>query len=173
MSEPVHIQRNLELKARDPDPARSLEACVRLGAEDMGLLIQQDTYFPVPNGRLKLRREGDGPAHLIAYERADRAGGRESRFRIAEVPNAAGIEAALAAVLGVKGVVHKQRRLFLHEEVRIHLDLVVGLGTFIEFEGVAGRTDPARFADRLAELSRFFGLDESHLVAQSYCDLLD
>jgi adenylate cyclase class IV len=168
----VPPQRNLELKARDPDPPRSLEVCARLGAEDKGLLIQQDTYFPVPNGRLKLRREGDGPAHLIAYERADRTGSRESSFRIVEVPDATGTEAALAAVLGVRGHVSKQRRLFLLEEVRIHLDLVVGLGTYIEFEALAGRSDPARFADRLADLCRYFGLDESHFVAESYCDLL-
>ena len=164
--------RNLELKARNPDPARSLEVCARLGAEDGGLLIQQDTYFNVPNGRLKLRREGEGPAQLIAYERADSAGSRESRFHIVEVPDATGTEAALAAALGVKGRVSKQRRLFLLEEVRIHLDLVVGLGTYIEFEALAGRTDPARFSDRLVDLCRSFELDESHFVAKSYCDLL-
>lgn len=169
----VPPRRNLELKARDRDPARSLEVCARLRTEDAGLLIQQDTYFNVPNGRLKLRREGDGPAQLISYERADSAGSRESSFRIVEVPDATGTEAALEAALGVTGRVSKQRRLFLLEEVRIHLDLVVGLGTFIEFEAQAGRTDPARFSQRLAELCQSFGLDDSDFVGKSYCDLLN
>jgi adenylate cyclase class IV len=49
--------RNVELKARDPDPRRSLAACEALGAEPQGVLFQRDTYFPAPHGRLKLREE--------------------------------------------------------------------------------------------------------------------
>jgi hypothetical protein len=36
-------RRNLELKAKDRDPARSLRVCKALGAEDLGTLIQRDT----------------------------------------------------------------------------------------------------------------------------------
>ena len=48
-------RRNVELKARDPHPERSLERARALGAEDRGELRQRDTYFAAPNGRLKLR----------------------------------------------------------------------------------------------------------------------
>jgi adenylate cyclase class IV len=54
-------RRNLELKARDVDPKRSLEVCEYLQAEDRGTLLQGDTYFDVPRGRLKLRRETAAP----------------------------------------------------------------------------------------------------------------
>src|SRR5918997_449000 len=37
-------QSNLELKARDPDPAASLERALALGAEDRGELVQRDSY---------------------------------------------------------------------------------------------------------------------------------
>lgn len=57
------------MKARDRDPARSLRACLELGAEDKGTLTQRDTDFEVPRGRLKLREEPDAAATLIAYER--------------------------------------------------------------------------------------------------------
>jgi adenylate cyclase class IV len=67
-------RRNLELKVRDADPKRSLRACEHLRAEDRGALSQKDTYFDVPRGRLKLRREVGAPAHLIAYERPDLPG---------------------------------------------------------------------------------------------------
>lgn len=163
--------RNLELKARDPDPARSLRTCRALGARDGAVLLQQDTYFVVPEGRLKLRRESAAPAQLIAYERADRTSARESRYRIAEVPDATETEAALAAVLGVKVQVSKQRRLFLLGDVRIHLDLVVGLGSFIELEAVAGQAATADFGVELSRLRRAFQIDESDLVAESYSDL--
>ena len=47
--------RNLELKARDADPARSLERALAIGAEDRGEIAQRDTYFARVRGRLKLR----------------------------------------------------------------------------------------------------------------------
>ncbi len=63
-------RRNVEVKAIDPSPARSLPICHELDAEDRGLLRQRDTYFNVPHGRLKLREEGER-AWLIPYDRSD------------------------------------------------------------------------------------------------------
>jgi predicted adenylyl cyclase CyaB len=167
-------RRNLELKARDDDPDGSLRSCEGLEAEDRGLLLQKDTYFGVPRGRLKLRREHGAAAHLIAYERPDLPGRKESRYRIVEVEDAAEMEEALAGVLGITAVVSKARRLFLFEDVRIHLDSVDGLGSFIELEGVAKLQDVdcARFETLLADLCRSFDIDDADLVAGSYCDLV-
>jgi adenylate cyclase, class 2 len=167
-------RRNLELKARDSDPGRSLETCQELGAEEKGTLLQEDTYFNVPRGRLKLRQEGGSSAHLIAYERSDESGQRESRYRLVEIRNAPELGEALASVLGVAAVVRKSRRLFLCEGVRIHLDSVEGLGSFIEFEGVAAPedTDLRRFERSLADLQLSFGIEEADLIGESYCDLI-
>jgi adenylate cyclase, class 2 len=166
------MRRNLELKARDRYPPRSLEACLELGAEDGGTLTQRDTYFGVPRGRLKLREE-PGRATLIAYERPDLAGNKESRYRLVEIPDPAGLRAALESALGVAVVVAKSRRLFLHENVRIHLDRVEGLGDFIEFEAVATEgEDPSRHEGLLDELRAHLGIRDEDLVRESYSDLL-
>jgi adenylate cyclase class 2 len=167
------MRRNLELKARDVDPGQSLDTCKRLGAEDRGALLQKDTYFDVPKGRLKLRQEGNA-AHLIAYERPDLPGHRESRYRIVEIEDPPGLEQALAGVLGITAVVSKERRLFLFESVRIHLDRVDGLGHFIELEGVAapGELDLSRLERLLTELRGSLGIDEANLIGESYCDLI-
>src|SRR3954468_3421996 len=125
-------RRNVELKARDPHPERSLDRARALGAEDRGELRQRDTYFAVAHGRLKLREQEPGGAELIAYERADYAEARESRYRIAPVADGAAVRDALAAALGITVVVDKRRRLLLWEGVRIHLDRVEGLGAFVE-----------------------------------------
>jgi predicted adenylyl cyclase CyaB len=163
--------RNLELKAKDRDPARSLQVCIELGAEDRGTLTQRDTYFGVPQGRLKLREEPDG-ATLIAYERPDLAGNKESRYRLVEVPEPDGMRAALESALGIAVVVAKSRHLFLHENVRIHLDRVVGLGDFIEFEAVvAAGDDPTRFTAVLDDLRAGFGIRDVDPVRASYSDL--
>jgi predicted adenylyl cyclase CyaB len=127
----------------------------------------------VPRGRLKLREEPDAVATLIAYERPDRAGNKESRYRLVEVPEPADLRAALESVLGISVVVSKSRRLFIHEGVRIHLDRVEDLGDFIEFEGVvADGEEPARFAALLDSLRGSFAIRDEDLLRQSYSDLL-
>jgi len=77
--------RNVELKAIDADPARTLERALAAGAEDRGVLRQRDTYFAVRHGRLKLREEEPGGATLIAYERPDTAAERVSDYRLVAI----------------------------------------------------------------------------------------
>ena len=60
------LNRNIELKARCPDPDAAREAARRLGAEFAGVLEQRDTYFVVPHGRLKLRQTAGKGAQLVA-----------------------------------------------------------------------------------------------------------
>ena len=170
MSEP---RRNVEVKATDPDPGRSLSVCLQLGAEDRGVLVQRDTYFRVPDGRLKLREETPGGAALIQYHRPDAAVARESRYRIAPVEDGAALREALDAALGTLVVVDKERRLLLWKGVRIHLDSVQGLGSFVELEGVAPpESDLSAEAANVAELSEALGLDASRILAGSYSDRL-
>ncbi|HEY5941999.1 MAG TPA: class IV adenylate cyclase [Solirubrobacterales bacterium] len=167
-------RRNLELKALDRDPGGSREICEGTGSEAKGVLHQEDIYFDVPRGRLKLRRERDAPAHLISYERSNRAGQRESRYQIVEVEDDTELEAALAGALGIKAVVRKARQLFLYEGVRIHLDHVDDLGDFIELEGVAGSEDAdlGRLEALLADLRDSLGIRDADLIGGSYCDLV-
>lgn len=165
---------NLELKARDRDPDCSRRVCDEIGAKDEGRLSQLDTYFEVPRGRLKLREQSPGGAQLIAYERANERGNKESRYQIVAVPDPAEMKAALTATLGIRVEVRKERHLYLFEGVRIHLDEVEGLGSFIEFEGVATAdrgTDA--FESLLADLRRRFGIEDADLLAISYSDLVE
>jgi homotetrameric cytidine deaminase len=166
-------RRNVELKATDPDPARSLAVCLELGAADEGTLIQRDTYFRVPEGRLKLREQEPGGAVLVQYRRDDRPEARESRYRLIEVEDAAATRTALDEALGTLAVVEKERRLLLWEGVRIHLDTVKGLGSFVELEGVAPEgSDLSGEHDRVARLSEALGIDDSRILSDSYSDLV-
>ena len=166
-------RRNVELKARDPDPERSLARARALGAEDRGELRQRDTYFDAPSGRLKLREQEPGGAELIAYERADAPEARESRYRIAPVKDAAALREALDAALGTTVVVDKRRRLLVWEGVRIHLDRVEGLGDFVELEGVAdASSDLAREAGLVARLREELAIADEAVEATGYADLL-
>lgn len=44
------------------------------------------------------------------------------------------VQAVLSDALGVKGQVRKDRRLFLIGQTRVHLDIVEGLGHYMELE---------------------------------------
>jgi homotetrameric cytidine deaminase len=165
---------NVELKARDLDPEATHARCLALGAVEAGVLAQRDTYFTGLRGRLKLRVEQDGErAELIAYRRPDSADASESTYVLAPVGEPDTLAEALDAALGTTVVVSKQRRLLLWEGVRIHLDEVEALGSFVEFEAVlpdAGDLESARA--KVAHLRESLGILDDALVSVGYSDLL-
>jgi len=110
---------------------------------------QRDTYFEVPYGGLKLREEQPGRPHLIQFERASEPRQRESRYRIIEVSDGPALRAALAAAIGIRGVVAKRRHLLLVQEPpdrrqRASRGSLSGRqGTLLFTGGVPCRFDPA------------------------------
>ena len=169
--------RNVELKARDPDPARTLQRALELGASDEGEIRQRDTYFAHARGRLKLREQESGGSpfwdELIEYSRADSADARTSTYRRVPVADAEPLREALDAAYGTLGTVAKRRRLLRFEGVRIHLDEVDGLGSFLELEAVADAgSDLSGERDKVERLRAELGIQEEDLVATSYSDLL-
>jgi homotetrameric cytidine deaminase len=165
--------RNVELKARDPQPERRLELALALGADDRGEIAQRDTYFTRARGRLKLREQQPGETELIEYRRSDTPEARESSYRRVPVAEGPAMRDALDAALGTLIVVEKRRRLLLWENVRIHIDQVEGLGGFVELEAVAGpESDLAAEHDKVSRLRAELDIPDDALVAQSYSDLL-
>ncbi|HEY2320504.1 MAG TPA: cytidine deaminase [Solirubrobacteraceae bacterium] len=165
---------NLEIKARDLDPVRTGARCLALGAVDHGVLEQRDTYFAGRHGRLKLREERGSGAELIAYRRPDAAEPRESTFIRAAAADPRTLGEALDAAVGTTVVVVKRRRLLVWENVRIHLDDVEGLGTFIELEALVGPglNEGAEAAAKIDRLRAELEISGDALVAVGYSDLL-
>ncbi len=169
--------RNIEIKARLRDPGGAEAVARRLGGPEPHLRVGQvDTYFVVPEGRLKLR-EITGTverAELIFYHRADQAGPKRSEYDVVPVANPRELKAMLASALGIRTVVRKQRTVYLHKNVRIHLDAVDGLGTFLEFEAVMPDGAPDREGeDLLHRLMKEFSIKPGDLLESSYSDLVE
>lgn len=165
--------KNVELKSRAPHLAEARRVCVRIGALFSGVLVQRDTYFAVPRGRLKLREVKDGPAELIAYIRPSAPRARLCDYVVVPVPEPAPARRMLARTLGVLAEVRKRRELYLYDGVRIHLDRVARLGTFVEFEAVLASGRCAAWGRRmLAQLRREMGFAAADLVPVSYLDLI-
>lgn len=167
-------RRNIELKARLRDLAAARATARRVATSDEGVQQQVDTYFRCQEGRLKLREIGGVRAQLIWYRRPDVLEPKASDYYLVEVADANSLKKALETALGVRQVVAKRREVFLHENVRIHLDQVQGLGDFLEFEAVLSATDSdAAGQAAVQRLRDQFQLAAGDLIAESYLELCE
>jgi len=76
---------NIEIKARYPDLQRARHLSSMLQAPHIGTESQLDTYFVVPNGRLKLRESSHNPSILIYYEREDTRDSKQSDYHLVPI----------------------------------------------------------------------------------------
>jgi predicted adenylyl cyclase CyaB len=167
------MARNIELKARCADLEQAAARSFALGAREAGVIEQVDTYYNAAVGRLKLRVIDGTRGELIAYRRDNSAEIRPSDYHIAPIADFQSLHTVLKASLGVKVVVKKRRRLLLWENVRIHLDAVEQLGTFLEFEAVVGElADEIVSQHRVEQLRAALQIADCDLIESSYSDLL-
>lgn len=165
--------RNIELKIRLPNLDAARTVAQAIATERLGRQHQVDTYFRPHRGRLKLRQIDGRTAQLVWYARPDQPGPKPSDYLLVPVPDPETLKAALEAALGIECVVEKRREIYLYENVRIHLDEVRGLGTFLEFEAVVGPdVDDAAAYRQLEDLSKRFSLSSGDLLPGSYADML-
>jgi adenylate cyclase class IV len=170
------MARNIEIKARAHDFEGLRERAATLARGEPPLIYrQQDHFYDVPRGRLKLRRFTDGtPAELIFYQRDDRDGPKVSFYQRSPVSNADAMHALLATALSTRGIVTKERHVYFAGRTRIHLDRVDGLGDFVELEVVLGQDDDETGGEAEAhEVFRQLGVAHNDLVPVAYVDLLN
>ena len=168
------MNRNIEIKARVDDLAAVRERVVPLADEGPTVLEQEDTFFAVSRGRLKLRRFAAAPeAELIYYERCDIPGPKESHYRVYRTREADSLVAVLSQACGLTGVVRKRRTLHLIGQTRVHLDEVEGLGDFVELEVVLRADEDERAGLAVVrKLMAELGIGPEQLVEKAYVDLL-
>lgn len=167
------MARNIELKARVRDWEQQRACAAALSDQPPACLTQEDTFFDVAHGRLKLRVQGPNDGDLIYYERADAPAVRSSDYLRAASDTPAALADVLGAALGVRAVVRKRRTLYRVGRTRVHFDEVEGLGRFMEIEVVLadGEGNDAAHAEAQA-LCVALGVEESDVVAEAYVDLL-
>jgi predicted adenylyl cyclase CyaB len=165
------MPRNLELKARIGSIAEARRYAMKIGAHPHGILHQEDQYYRIPHGRLKLRIEKNHSAELIYYNRPNKKTQRYSTYFLFPVTDQKLADRICTGACGKKVKVVKKRRLYLYKNARIHLDEVQGLGTFIEFEVIVNHGN--RQAQTLLKfLSVHFRIKHSDSISGSYSDLI-
>ncbi|KAK2149502.1 hypothetical protein LSH36_449g03067 [Paralvinella palmiformis] len=125
---------NIEIKAKVHNVEELKKLTESLSGEKGTIIIQNDTFFCVPNGRLKLRQLKDSPSQLIFYQRVDQSGPKFSNYHITYTETPEDLKQTLSKALGIKGIVNKRRLLYMIGQTRVHLDCVEDLGDFMELE---------------------------------------
>ena len=164
---------NVEIKARVSDPI-ALAALVRtLSDSPPQTLHQLDTFFVCSHGRLKLRQPGTGEGELIWYDRPNTAESKRSDYLIAAVADPTTLRDVLERAWGVTQVVEKTRTLYRVGQTRIHLDEVVGLGSFVELEVVLRDGQAESEGHRIAAaLMARLGIAATDLLTGAYAEMV-
>jgi adenylate cyclase class IV len=191
----ANVSRNIELKARLTDLDKAHNVARSLAARTHDSERQRDTYFRVPVGRLKLRQRwsidpsryrcsvlGEREAwrddharasQLIWYHRSDEARARPSDYSLVEVAAGDALRELLAGALGIDVDVTKVRAIYLFQNVRIHLDQIAELGTFLEFEAMVDNDcDDSAAELKIERLRAAFEITDAEICSVSYSDLL-
>lgn len=167
------MPRNIETKALVEDLAAVRAAAIAIGARPSSIEEQVDRYYELDGARrVKLRTVAGGRAEMIHYRRPERDGVRASDYEVTPVRDGdAG--ACLVPKTSPLVVVRKRREVLLLDNVRVHLDEVDGLGTFLELEAVVdGAHDERRCQAQVADILCHLGVGSGDLIRASYSDLL-
>ena len=161
----------LELKAHVKRLDAMRMRVFSLGAVHIETVRQVDTYFNSPKGRLKLREDNSNEkAKLIYYLREDKAEAKRSETILIDVQEPEAFKALFENLLGKRGIVDKEREIYMFEGTQIHLDTVKNLGTFIEFERKITNTSNDRLV--IEDLMKRLQIEKEDLIHGSYSDLL-
>jgi predicted adenylyl cyclase CyaB len=164
---------NIEIKARCPNPRAIRETLQARHADFRGVDRQIDTYFRVNRGRLKLR-EGQIENALVYYEREDQAGPKQSEVMLFPSTPGSSLKEILIRSLRILVIVEKEREIYFSDNVKFHIDMVKGLGSFVEIEAIDadGSLGKDKLLAQCQEFLKLFEIAPENLVAVSYSDLL-
>ncbi len=164
---------NIEIKAKCDNPQKIRQILKLKKADFKGKDHQIDTYFPASNGKLKLR-EGEIEKNLIHYKREDQQGPKQSNITLFKTSPGSSLKEILLKSLGKLVVVDKQREIYFINNIKFHIDEVVGLGSFVEIEAIDldGSIGKEKFLKQCKQYMELFVIKESDLISCSYSDLL-
>ncbi|MCU0644986.1 MAG: class IV adenylate cyclase [bacterium] len=164
---------NIEIKARCSDPGMIKNILKQRNTIFKGEDHQIDTYFNCRHGRLKLR-EGNIEHHLIHYHREDEIGPKKSIVTLYQPEPNSSLKQILSDSLGILTIVDKKREIYFIDNIKFHIDQVIGLGSFIEIEAIdsSGTIGEEKLQSQCEEYIKLFQIKPADLIECSYSDLL-
>lgn len=164
---------NIEIKAKCHLPKKVKAILESHQADFRGVDHQIDTYFKVPNGRLKLR-EGNIESALIHYDRPDQAGPKKSNYILYHPHPDSSLKQLLTQANGLLVVVDKLRSIYFINNVKFHIDEVKDLGSYMEIEAIDadGSIGEEKLNEQCEHYLNLLGVEKEDLIENSYSDLI-
>lgn len=166
---------NYEIKARSSEEQheKTRDYLKKNNAEFKGTDHQIDTYFRVPEGRLKIR-EGNVENNLIYYNRPDSKGSKNSEIELYPLKKNSYLGKIVRDNYNILVEVDKKREIYFINNVKFHLDDVKGLGRFIEVEAISenGSLPKGKIKEQCEFYKHTLGIKDLDLIENSYSDML-
>ena len=168
--------RNIEIKAYHSKHKVIRAFLKNNGALFKGIDHQIDTYFAVKTGRLKIR-EGTIENSIVYYCRMNTSGPKLCRYTLLHFEQddhvLKTLKDILTASIDVIAVVDKKREIYYINNVKIHLDTVKDLGTFVEIEAIeTGNIGEVKLRKQCEYYVTELGIKKENLVQVSYSDMM-
>ncbi|NHJ86904.1 MAG: class IV adenylate cyclase [Asgard group archaeon] len=163
---------DVEIKARCSNHENIREMLKSRNAQFGGIDKQTDVYFNSNFGRLKLRK-GQIENALVFYSRENIQGIKPSEFHLYKSTNPLILEKILRESIGILIEVEKTREMYFINNVKFNLDVVKGLGSFIEIEAMTENHQEIDALHKLVEsYIQLFNIQPKDIQSLSYSDLL-
>jgi len=164
---------NFEIKARSENIEYIRNYLLQNDAKYIGVDFQKDTYFKVPTGRLKLR-EGNIENSLIFYKREDVQGIKLSQINLVKLTPNSGMDKVLLNSNGILTIVSKKREIYFIDNVKFHIDEVMGLGAFVEIEAIdeTGIFSKEKLQQQCEYYAEVFKIKTTDMIEGSYSDMI-
>ncbi|KAF9812355.1 hypothetical protein SFRURICE_005466 [Spodoptera frugiperda] len=138
---PLEAMRNVEIKAKITDYENICKVANELSGGPPTIIKQDDTFYNVQEGRLKMRTYADSSATLVRYDRDDIEGPKLSNYD----------------------------KLYMVGQTRVHIDTVEDLGHFMELEVVLRPEQTLEDGQAIAQdLRTKLGVKEDDLIDCAY-----
>ena len=165
--------KNIEIKAECKDLKKVENILKTLNADFLNRRFQRDMYFKTPKGKLKIRETDVESDSLIFYKRRKKLNPKKSFYFIYNTENSSELKEVLKEAFRINVIVEKLRKVYLFENVRIHLDNVKNLGNFIELEAVISKNDDEKKSRKNIDfLMEKLCIKKEDLMKDSYSDML-
>ncbi|KAJ0170001.1 hypothetical protein K1T71_014607 [Dendrolimus kikuchii] len=171
--------RNVEIKAKIKDYKEICKLAEELSGGPPTIINQDDTFYKVNHGRLKLRVYRDKSATLVRYDREDNGEPNLCEYELLNFSKEESdkpklLDEMLRKCCGTRGRVIKERKLFMVGQTRIHIDTVKDLGHYMELEVVLDDSQSLEDGQKIAkELQNKLQVRDEDLIHCAYVDLLD
>ena len=165
--------KNVESKFSVTDFGKIKVSLKKVKAKYMGKLNQFDTYYYCQKGRLKIREINNRLYELIYYQRPNTNKPKISNLQVVNLKSnqAESLKKLFKDSLGIKNIIRKIRHLYMYKNSKIHLDMVQGLGKFIELETIDRKISLKEAKIEHAKMIRILLLTKTKRLGQSYCEI--